>query len=46
MTSKKPASKRTESSKIYAHSKVNRVTVTTRKGNQTRSTSTWTKFKR
>ena len=49
-TSKKkpkgPETRRTESRRVYSHSIVNRVTTTTRQGNQTRSTSTWTKMSR
>lgn len=48
-TSKKPQgpkTKRTESRRVYSHSIVNRVTTTTRSGNQTKSTSTWTKMSR
>ncbi len=41
-----PQTKRTESRRVYSHSIVNRVTTTTRQGNQTRSTSTWTKMSR
>ncbi len=41
-----PQTKRTESRRVYSHTIVNRVTTTTRAGNQTRSTSTWTKMSR
>ncbi len=41
-----PKTRRTESRRVYSHSIVNRVTTTTRQGNQTRSTSTWTKISR
>lgn len=41
-----PQTKRTESRRVYSHSIVNRVTTTTRAGNQTKSTSTWTKMSR
>ena len=41
-----PQTKRTESRRVYSHSIVNRVTTTTRQGNQTKSTSTWTKMSR
>lgn len=43
---KGPETRRTESRRVYSHSIVNRVTTTTRQGNQTRSTSTWTKMSR
>ena len=43
---KGPQTKRTESRRVYSHSIVNRVTTTTRAGNQTKSTSTWTKMSR
>ncbi len=41
-----PQTKRTESRRVYSHSIVNRVTTTTRAGNQTKSTSTWTRMSR
>lgn len=41
-----PQTRRTESRRVYSHSIVNRVTTTTRSGNQTKSTSTWTKMSR
>ena len=43
---KGPQTKRTESRRVYSHSIVNRETTTTRAGNQTKSTSTWTKMSR
>lgn len=46
MAKKKEGSTRKESRQVYAHSIVNRVTVTTRQGNQTGSTTTWTRRNR
>lgn len=46
MAPKKPTIKRTESTQHYARSKVRRVTITRRNGNQTTSTTTWTRIRR